>query len=206
MPTSDKSEEPKSNKSVRGAPAFQMYAPDRLANRAFRAMSAAERGLLHTIELECWVNGNVPADVRGLARTLGMEQSEVKEALTDRVLLFLELQSGPEEIYIVPDLEKYRRGMLDRKERMSNGGKAGAEKVWRNKKPSNPKSPEPDGVAIGVANGEAIRVPDGPLSGAEVSGEERNGVVFKTTDIHDDFIRDMEGDPEFMCKMNGRRG
>lgn len=188
----------KSNKVTRGAPAFQMYAPDRLSNRTFKAMSAAERGLLHTIELECWVNGNVPADMRDMARTLGMEQSEVNDALTQRVKRFLELRPVPEPIYIFPELEKYRSEMIERRERMKSGGKEGAEKRWRGRRPQNST-----GDKAGI--GDPIGDPNGPLSGAERSSEEQKGDVFKTVDIHKDFIKELEGDPEFMSRTKPRK-
>jgi len=167
------------DKLRRGPPAFQMYAPDRLADRNFKAMSVGERGLLHTIELECWVNGSVPAEPWEMARTLGLDVSEVSEALTARVWRYLERRDGSEPVIVCPDLEEYRNQQAARRAGMSAGGKKGAENRWKGKQ------------AIGLANGD----PNGPLRGEERKGEERKGVYMEE---HEDFIKGLEGNPPFM--------
>ena len=61
----------------RDAPAYQEYPANFMARIQYRVMSLAERGLLLTLRHECWVNKQVPADPRTLARMLGYEVNEV---------------------------------------------------------------------------------------------------------------------------------
>ena len=61
----------------RAAPAYQEYASDILANRSYRAMTLAERGLWDTIRKECWVNGSVPSSKPELAKYLGVRRQRV---------------------------------------------------------------------------------------------------------------------------------
>jgi hypothetical protein len=150
----------------RGPPAFQMYAPDRLADRNFKAMSVAERGLLHTIELECWVNGSVPADKRELARTLSLDLPEVESSLTSRVWRYLEQQEG-QDVIVCPELVDYRKYLDTRRASMSSGGRRGADNRWKGKRSGIPPN--------GEANGDATAT----LRGEELKGEERKGEFFK---------------------------
>ena len=46
----------------RTPPAYQEYAASVIANGDYRVLSLAERGLLYTLKLECWVNHRVPKD------------------------------------------------------------------------------------------------------------------------------------------------
>ncbi len=109
------------------APAFMLYASDLMANREYRTMPLAERGLLVSMYCECWVNGSVPASPEVLAKWLGFESKEVAGALTARVLTFFEQRGGD---LIAPELERYREVLLGRRKNMSTGGKKGAEKRW----------------------------------------------------------------------------
>ena len=163
----------------RGPPAFQMYAPDRLADRTFKAMRAAERGLLHSIELECWVNGSVPADHHELARILSMDAAEVEAAFTERVWRFLERREGTETVIVCPDLDEYRAKLEAKRASMSTGGRKGADSRWKDKPPN------------GDPNGD----PKGRLRGEERKGEERKGVVFKESDKseHREWLDDNAG-------------
>lgn len=181
-------------KSWRGPPAFQMYAPDRLASRHFKAMSAAERGLLHTMELELWVNSTVPCDIRELARVLGMEAAEVKSALTPRVLHFFERREGSECVYVSPDLEAYRQQQRERHARQSEGGRRGAKERWQSNKNATTC---PNGLAIDQANG--------PLRGEEQRGAEQNR-VYKKGGEHDEFIAELDGPSPFEEAIRGRNG
>ena len=62
---------------LRPAPAFQEYASDLLAKREFRMMTLAERGLLMTMRLECWVNKSVPSSKSELALMFGVSEQEM---------------------------------------------------------------------------------------------------------------------------------
>lgn len=107
----------------REPPAYQEYAAAMIAMREFRLMSLAERGLLYTIRLECWVNERIPSNVAALAKCLGFSESETKEALTTNVKALLQ-DAGVD--YICPDLEKYRKHLAEIRQKKAEGGKRGA--------------------------------------------------------------------------------
>lgn len=88
----------------REPPAFQEYAADMLARREYRAMTLAERGLLYSLRLECWVNRTAPADPAILAKVLGYSADEVRAALP-AVLAFFTV-SGDE--VFSSELDDYR--------------------------------------------------------------------------------------------------
>ena len=107
---------------MKTAPAFQFYASDAIADKRYRLMSLAERGLYLSMLAECWVNGAVPSSVDSLAQWLGYRPEDVRAALTQRVLSFFEEKDGE---LTNADLERYRRELEERREKMSAGGKKG---------------------------------------------------------------------------------
>lgn len=107
----------------RKPPAYQEYAAAMIAMREFRLMSLAERGLLYTIRLECWVNERIPSNEAALAKCLGFSESETKEALTTNVKALLQ-DAGVD--YICPDLEKYRKHLAEMRQKKAEGGRKGA--------------------------------------------------------------------------------
>jgi len=107
---------------IRNPPAFQEYAADMLANRNFRVMSLEERGLLMTMRYECWVNYSVPANIDDLAKTLGLNERDLSEALTHRVSHFF---TEVEKNYVCGELDAYRKKLLSGREAMSKGGRHG---------------------------------------------------------------------------------
>jgi hypothetical protein len=117
------------------SPAFQEYASDMLANRDFRSMSLAERGLLNTMRLECWVGRSVPANPDLLAKVLGFQTEEVRRVLTPAVLVFFNQIEGD---LISPDLEAYREEQHARKARIIEGGRAGGKKSQSKKRDQAP--------------------------------------------------------------------
>ena len=121
----------------RDAPAYQEYPANFMARIQYRVMSLAERGLLLTLRHECWVNKQVPADPRTLARMLGYEVNEVSAALP-AVMPFFALAGG---CIVCPELDAYRAHLDGIRERQSQGGKQGAAKT--NSK--HPKPPTNDG-------------------------------------------------------------
>jgi hypothetical protein len=107
----------------RKPPAFMEYAAAILANRDFRLMSLAERGLLYTIRLECWENIEVPVSYEHLAKYIGYDSTEVNSALTKRVKAFLHEKDGT---FVCPELDNYRQHLADIRLKQSAGGKGGA--------------------------------------------------------------------------------
>jgi len=88
----------------REPPAFQEYAAAMLARREFRSMTLAERGLFHTIRLECWVNLTVPSDPALLAQFLGQPEGDVRAALPAVMPFF----SVAGDDLFCPELDDYR--------------------------------------------------------------------------------------------------
>jgi uncharacterized protein YdaU (DUF1376 family) len=107
----------------RKPPAYQEYAATILADKNFRLMTLAERGLFFSMRLECWQNSEVPATENELAKYLGYAASDIQEALTTHVKAFFTLNDG---LFYSPELENYRQHLDERKTKQSKGGKQGA--------------------------------------------------------------------------------
>jgi hypothetical protein len=109
--------------STRGtSPAFLLYAADLMSNRAYRMMNLAERGLLLSMLCECWVNKEVPAGRDELTVWLG---KDVDDALSDRVLGFFK---GSGSNLVSTELETYRDRVIERRNRMVEGGSKGGKR------------------------------------------------------------------------------
>ena len=106
------------------APCYQTYAANTLSNRAFRFSSLAVKGLIHIMQMECWINENLPSDPYKLAITLGVSEKEIVELLPD-AMPFFKLDSKGENIYC-PQLEDYRKHLLKIREKQKAGGSKGA--------------------------------------------------------------------------------
>jgi len=105
------------------APCFQVYAASTLASRPFRQADLAVRGLIHTMELECWVNHRLPHDPADLAKFLGIAANEINAALPAAMAFF---NIDGEGIYS-PRLEDYRQHLNEIRAKQKTGGKKGAE-------------------------------------------------------------------------------
>lgn len=127
----------------RDAPAYQEYPANFMARIQYRVMSLAERGLLLTLRHECWVNKQVPADPRILARMLGFEVNEVSAALP-AVMPFFALAGG---CIVCPELDAYRAHLEGIRERQSQGGRQGAAKT--NSKHTKPLTNDGPGDSTG---------------------------------------------------------
>ena len=119
------------NKSKRPPPAFQEYASDALANIQFRLATLAERGLIHTMRLECWVNKFIPSNPKEMSAMLNLQQTDLEANLTPRVKAFFQIHDG---YYFCKELDDYREMLKDRSTSQSNGGKKGGLKTQENNK------------------------------------------------------------------------
>lgn len=109
----------------RKPPSFQEYPAAMLSNMHFRCMTLKARGLLFTIRLECWENGQVPSDPVALAKILGQPFVDVQEGL-----LYMDPFFKTEGGFVrSPELDDYRQHLEDRKKAQSEGGKRGADKT-----------------------------------------------------------------------------
>ena len=105
------------------APCFQVYAASTLASRPFRQADLAVRGLIHTMELECWVNHRLPHDPADLAKYLGIAANEITAVLPAAMELF----SIDSEGIFSPRLEDYRLHLDEIRAKQKAGGKKGAD-------------------------------------------------------------------------------
>jgi hypothetical protein len=111
-------------------PYYPLYAANFIASKIFRLMSIEERGLWITIQMECWVNGSVPSDSKELTQYLGATSEEIHRSLTQKQFTFLENIRGEHKS---PELEAYRKGFIDRREKQRLGGIDGAKKKRPNR-------------------------------------------------------------------------
>lgn len=109
----------------REAPAFQEYAASLMARTEYRVMSLEGRGLLMSMRLECWVNRELPSDPIKLAKVLGFEIAQVEKALPE-MCAFFSFDGGTLRC---PELDNYRAHLEQRRQKQSDGGKAGAAKT-----------------------------------------------------------------------------
>ena len=109
----------------RPAPCYQEYSASMLANFQFRQMPLAARGLLYTLRLECWENHRLPADSKRLASVLRFDETEIVSAM-QWLDAFFRVDDG---WLTSPDLEDYRKHLVDQRRAQSNGGKKGAAKT-----------------------------------------------------------------------------
>jgi len=115
----------------RPPPCFQMYASDMMAKTEYRIMTLADRGLLLTLLNELWVNHNLPADPKILAKVLGFEIREIETSLR-AVMPFLMVDG---DRLFSPELEDYRAHLASARKKMSDGGKRAME---NRRKPAKP--------------------------------------------------------------------
>lgn len=115
----------------RPPPAFMEYAGDILAKEGIRTMTMAERGLLATMRWVCWVNDDLPADCRQLARVLGVDLRTLRANLTPRVCAFFAPKQHDESRLICPELSDQKARLIARRQRLSEAGKEGREMQLR---------------------------------------------------------------------------
>lgn len=115
----------------RPAPAYQEYASDILANRSYRAMTFAERGLWDTIRKECWVNGSVPSSLPELAKYLGIDLNEITRLMSPNVLIWFKVNNAD---MTCPEIDAYRSTIERRRQSMVDGGRNGGKKAQENRR------------------------------------------------------------------------
>lgn len=125
----------------RPAPAYQEYAAAMMASTSYRVLGLAERGLLYSMRLECWVNQSLPENPATLAKILGFDPAEVAAALP-AVMLFFRKENG---FITSPELDDYRRHLEAIRAKQSDGGKQSAANKKGKSKPSESKATQAPG-------------------------------------------------------------
>lgn len=131
----------------RPAPAYQEYAASLMARTEYRVLSLAQRGLLYSVKLECWVNHRVPADPATLARILGYSAEEVQNALP-KIMPFLATQEGN---LTCPELDDYRAHLQVIHDKKAEGGKRGAAMTNGKRKGAETLAAQSIGTASGIS-------------------------------------------------------
>jgi len=159
------------------APAYQEYASDMLGNRNFKTMTLAERGLLYTLRMDCWVNRSVPTDPTELAHYLGIQVDQLRNVLTKRVLDFTE---AIDDEMVFPDLEEYRDKLTKAREGRRQGAKMTNDKLGRGRQTRTPANTSSEAPSVSPSEtptaSAAVTAPDTlsdtPLRGVEMRGVE----------------------------------
>lgn len=136
---------------MKDVPYFPMYAANIIASRPYKLMSLSERGLWITIALECWVNGGVPSNFKEMSKILGFSEGELKNFFSNYQTSFFHIENGQ---YISKELEDYRQGYLEKREKQRLGGLKGAEnKKAKQKASQEAVASQPEGLPIGQPKG-----------------------------------------------------
>lgn len=164
----------------RTSPAYQEYAANMMARFEYRTLTLAQRGLLYSMRLECWVNQFLPESAEILARILGFDPAEIAAELP-YVMPFFEVENGR---ITSPDLEAYRQRVDGIRERQAQGGKAGAAKTNARKTladtgvSGNPGKPSGNPRVSRRVSAESFNLNPNPSpsQGGDVGGIEAAGV------------------------------
>lgn len=169
----------------RRAPAFQEYAADMLANTQYRLMSLEEKGLLHVLRNECWVNDRIPSKHDELARYLGLEVERISTCLSSRVMKFFIIENGS---LTCPELDSYRASLNEKSNKLSAGGSKGGKRTQENIK----------------NNKASLEATLKPLSRNEESEDEKKLVDLKSVDMNnpkqitDPWVVEYDASPEIL--------
>ena len=190
---------------TKAVPYFPLYAANFIASKPFRLMTIEERGLWITMQLECWVNGSVPADQKELAKYLGCSIEEIQRSFTQKQYSFLE-KIGDE--LKSPELEEQRKEFMERREQQRLGGIKGAKQKKENKavekliKEQGQPPAQPEGQpkgSLGYVNSASIKlssINSNQLTKKELSDKEFDAWMDGYTnapDITNDYLRASKG-------------
>ena len=120
-----------------GFPSFQEYPLDWLGNRDWRSLSLAQKGLVQAMRFECWVSGDVPANVDDLSACVGVSSSELAQILTTKVTRYFTKKG---DVFVCESLDKYKSYLIDRREKLSEAGRKGGKKTQSKPGLSHPSS------------------------------------------------------------------
>jgi len=114
-------------------------------------MSLAERGLLYSMRLECWVNHTLPNDTAKLAKVLGYSEAEIVANLPGVRSFF----SFSVDKINSQELDDYRAHLEGINAKKSEGGKKGAAKT--NSKTKQPATLVEKGIEDGSGISQVTR-------------------------------------------------
>jgi uncharacterized protein YdaU (DUF1376 family) len=186
------------NAQGRDAPAYQEYPAAMLTKLPFRRATFAQRGLLFTLRLELWVNEALPADPDALAAILGVDPTEVANALP-AIMSFFAIENGELRC---PELDAYRAHLDARHLKQSEGGKHGAaitnaEKKKRRRLKNGAASGIPADATTPTSTSSATPSGTPPASGrvlstVQPSQEQHSQALSTGSDSSDPWVADFE--------------
>ena len=178
------------NEFIRRPPAFQFYPSNIMSSIQYRTMSLAERGLMMTMQNECWVNDSAPSDIKVLAKILGYSESEIKECLTSNVMHFF---YKDDDKIICPELVAYRNKLDERQRLQIEGGKKGA--LRKKEKEVTSSYPEGSLVEHNLKENNLIK-----HTTKEQVFREEELTVGNNLEKYKDFIEEMDNTVSFFTK------
>ena len=113
-------------------PWFPIYASEMLSDEDFLAWSPAERGCWITLSARCWSDGSIPDDIERMARLCGCNAEEMLKHWSSIASKF-ENHQTPGRL-ISKRIEIEREIAIDKAEKLSRRGKAGATAKWSKEK------------------------------------------------------------------------
>jgi hypothetical protein len=124
--------------SIAKMPAYMEYPADILNNETFIQLNMAQRGLLWTLRMYCWKNGDIPASYEGISKLVGISKAEAAKLFDESLdtffeSTFLDTDDGPRHTgrMFNKALEEYRTLKIAEREQRSKNGKKAAEKQWQ---------------------------------------------------------------------------
>jgi hypothetical protein len=141
--------------------------------------------------MECWVNKSVPSDLADMAKILSLTLDEVKIAYTNLQSTFLHEQGGQ---IISHELEGYRKGYLEIREKQRLGGIKGAKQKKDKEKGGG------EGIPEGQPKGSLIQVNSNSINSNQLLKKEVMDEEVKA------WIRDYESAPEAISYSKASRG
>ena len=164
---------------IRPAPAYQIYPSNIMSNINWRTMSLEQRGLMITLQFECWVNGSVPSNPQILAKLLLIGDSSLKDLLSDEVMSFFDVR---DEKIVCPELAAYRDMLDKRRSKQSEGGKKG-QIIKKNKQFDDEEFENYSKRDIeGQPQGQPSREPEGSL----VENRREENTIIGLDEVHPD--------------------
>ena len=110
------------SKFKRLAPAYQIYPSNIMSDINWRTMSLEQRGLMITLQFECWVNDSVPSNPATLAKMILCRNGNLKDLMTKELMSFFMEEDGK---IVCPELDAYKEKLDEQRKRQSEGGKKG---------------------------------------------------------------------------------
>jgi len=175
---------------TKAVPYFPLYAANFIASKPFRLMTIEERGLWITMQLECWVNGSLPADQKELAKYLGCSIEEIQRSFTQKQYSFLEKVGNELKS---PELEEQRKEFMERREQQRLGGIKGAKQ--KKEKQAAKKLIEEQGIPEGQPKGSLSYINSASIKSSSIDSNQLTNKKL-TEEEYEAWMDDAEDAPD----------